>query len=274
MAPDPHTLQIEDEVAEIENRKGTRTLFIVTGAVLGLALLVVVVLGMGERMQMREIAARPDTQELALGRLVGTASNTAVFAADGRLSYVEGIGDAAVDGTTTFARRIEYDAAGLPDSVPAAITYWTLVSSDSLPYIVDPVTSPLLGISTSDYRELALGSLSRDDYRSGDPNDWRALEEDATNVAITGTPHRSEETVLLADGPAQVRLQGIQGLSALDSLELAWAVESSAALAAYGRISSTPGAGDPALFVLTLDAVHPPIGTGAAEADTVAPPGP
>ena len=268
MAPDPHARNLDEEIAEIENRRGIRNLFLILGGGLGLLLLVVVVLGARERVRLREESARPQTEIVEMGRHVGTVSNTAVFASDDRLQYVEGVGDAPIEAGTTFARRLEYDTAGQPDELPPQITHWSLDSSDSLPYIVEPVLNPLTGVSAADYRDLALGSLRREDYGSGMPNDWRALEREGTNVSITGQAQRAEGAVYLTADPVRVRLQGIEGLSSLDSLEVAWATANNAPLSAFGRISSTPRGGDAALFVMSVDAVEPP---SPAEAEAIPP---
>lgn len=265
MAPDPHTRNLQDEIAEIENRRGTRNLFLILGGGLGLLLLVIIIFGARERSRLSAEAARPRTAAVDMGRFLSTVSNTAVFASGDRLQYLQGVGDARIDSGTTFARSVEYDQAGAPLELPPQIAHWSLESSDSLPYIVEPVLNPLIGVSAADYRELALGSLRREDYGSGMPNDWRALEFQETNVSITGRAQRVEGAVYLTSDPVRVRLQGIEGLSALDSLEVVWATENNAPLSAFGRISSTPRAGDAALFVMTVDAVQPP---APAAADT------
>ncbi|MGH7572048.1 MAG: hypothetical protein ACREMK_09430, partial [Gemmatimonadota bacterium] len=113
MSPDPHAMRLDEEIAEIENRRGTRMVFLVLGAVLGLILLVVVLYGIRERARLRALEARPKTAEVALGSHVGTMSNTAVFSDGQRLSYVEGVGDATVE-DATFVRSLEYDQAGNP----------------------------------------------------------------------------------------------------------------------------------------------------------------
>jgi hypothetical protein len=270
MAPEPGPTKFEEEIAEIENRRGTRTLFLVLGGALAVILLVVVVYGAKQRARLAAEAARPKFEEVALGRYIGQASNQAVFAEDQRLNYVEGIGEAEVGATTTFVRPLEYDLAGNPVAAPEGAFFWSLESSDSLPYVIEPVLNPLTGVNPSDYRLLDLSALSPTDYGAGGPNDWGALQEEGTQVRVTGNAAREEGAVYLVAEPSRARLQGIEGLSALDSLEVAWATESGAPLSAFGRISSTPRAGDRALFVMTVSAVQPPGETGEAAADTTA----
>lgn len=266
MSPDPHATRLDEEIAEIENRRGTRTMFLVLGAALGLILLLVVVYGIRERARLRAEEARPKTAELALGEHVGTISNTAVFSDGQRLSYVEGVGDITVQ-DAIFARPLEYDQAGNPVELPAAITHWSLAESDSLPYIVEPVTNPLTGVNPTDYRSLNLGALDASDYGTGGPADWQPYEQEETNVSVTGRAQRENGDVYLTAGDARVRLQGIQGLSGLDSLEMAWAAGNGAPISAFGRITTTPPGGDP-LFVLIVNAVDPP---RPAEADAEGP---
>jgi hypothetical protein len=87
---------------------------------------------------------------------------------------------------------------------------------------------------------------------------------------VTGNAAREEESLYLVAELSRVRLQGIEGLSSLDSLEVAWATAEGAPLSAFGRISSTPRGGDSALFVMTVSAVQPPGRTGGAPTDTTA----
>jgi hypothetical protein len=272
MAPDPHATNIDAEIAEIENRRGTRNLFLVLGGILGLILLLVVIFGARERKRLAAEAARPKFEEVVLGRYIGQASNQAVFAEGQRLNYVEGIGESELGSSTTFVRALEYDAAGNPVSVPEGTFFWSLESADSLPYVIEPVINPLTGVSPSDYQALDLSTLSLADYTSGGPNDWAPLEEEGTEVSVTGNATREDDTVYLTAGEGRARLQGIEGLSALDSLEVAWATETGAPLSAFGRISSTPREGDQTLFVMTVTAVQPPdeLG-GAAEEGAPAP---
>jgi hypothetical protein len=266
MAPDPHATNIDAEIAEIENRRGTRNLFLVLGGILGLILLLVVIYGARERTRLAAEAARPKFEEVVLGRYIGQASNQAVFAEDQRLNYVEGIGESEVGPSTTFVRALEYDAAGNPTAVPEGTFFWSLESADSLPYVIEPVINPLTGVSPSDYQALDLSTLSLSDYNSGGPNDWAPLEEEGTEVSVTGTATREDATVYLTAGEGRARLQGVEGLSALDSLEVAWATETGAPLSAFGRISSTPRGGDQTLFVMTVTAVQPPDELGGAAA--------
>lgn len=256
MSPDPHATRLDDEIAEIENRRGTRTLFMSLGAAFALLLLVVVVYGARERARLAEEAARPRTAELALGQHLGTVSNTAVFSDGQRLSYVEGVGDTPME-NASFVRPLEYDQAGNPVPLPAGITHWSLAEEDSLPYLVEPILNPLTGVNLGDYQELNLATLEADDYGTGGPADWRPYELEETNIAVTGRASTEDGSVYLTADDARVRLQGIQGLSGLDSLEIAWATNNQAAISAFGRISTTPRGGDP-LFVLAVNAVDPP----------------
>lgn len=262
----PHRL--DEEIAEIEDRRGKRNLFLVLGGIVGVLLLVIVIYGARERARIAEIEARPAAEPVEMGTLVGTVANTAVFSRGGRLSYVEGIGEAEIDADTRFARRITYSPVGEPDTIPSSITHWTLSESDSLPYIVEPVTNPLLGVNPTDYQELELASMRASDYGTGGPGDWRSLEQEGENVRITGDATREEESVYLTSDSVRARLQGIEGLTAVDSLEVAWAVENEAPLTAFGRITNTPrGATDGTLFVVTVNSVQPPSSaTGGATA--------
>ncbi|MGH7550464.1 MAG: hypothetical protein ACREMD_11045 [Gemmatimonadota bacterium] len=278
MSPDPHAMHLDEEIAEIENRRGTRRTFLVLGAAFGLILLLVVIYGVRERARLRAEEARPRTAELALGQHLGTTSNTAVFSDGQRLSYVEGVGDVTVE-DATFARHLEYDQEGNPIELPSGITHWSLVESDSLPYVVEPVTNPLTGVNPADYRSLNLGAIEASDYGTGGPADWRPLELEETNVSVTGQAQLEDGSVYLAADDARVRLQGIEGLGGLDSLEMAWATSNGTPISAFGRITSTPGGGDP-LFVMIVNAVDPPRpteagseGAGATAPDT-APPAP
>jgi hypothetical protein len=273
MAPDPHATNFDAEIAEIENRRGKRTLFLVLGSVVGLLLLLIVIFGWRERSRLAEEAARPRFEEVVLGRYVGQASNQAVFEEEQSLNYVEGIGESEIGASTTFVRAIEYDPAGNPVPAPEGTFFWSLEASDSLPYVIEPVVNPLIGVSPSDYVELDLGTLSLADYNSGGPNDWAPLQEEGEEVSVTGAASREDGTVYLAGGSGRARLQGIEGLSALDSLEVAWATQSGAPLSAFGRIASTPREGDDTLFVMTVTAVQPPgdiAGPGTPAPDTAA----
>jgi hypothetical protein len=270
MAPDPHATNFDAEIAEIENRRGTRTLFLVLGGLFALILVLVVIVGARERSRLAAEAARPKFEEVVLGRYIGQASNQAVFAEEDRLNYVEGIGESELGPTTTFVRSLEYDAAGNPTPAPEGTFFWSLESADSLPYVIEPVVNPLTGVSPSDYQALDLNTLSLADYGSGGPNDWAPLQEEGNEVSVTGTATREDGTVYLAAGEGRARLQGMEGLSALDSLEVAWATESGAPLSAFGRISSTPREGDQTLFVMTVTAVQPPSELGGAAPDAAA----
>lgn len=251
--------RMEEEIAEIEDRRRKRNLFLALGGIVGAVLLFIVVVGIRERARIAEIEARPKSEPVELGTLVGTTANTAVFARGDRLSYVEGIGDADVSADTRFARAISYDAAGTPDTLPSDVYYWTLAESDSLPYILEPVTNPLLGVTPSDYQELDLGSMRASDYGSGGPGDWRSLEQEGQNVRITGEASREDSSVYLTADSVRARLQGIEGLAGVDSLEVAWAIQNSEDLTAFGRITSTPRRPtDNTLFVMTINSVHPP----------------
>jgi hypothetical protein len=275
MSPDPHAVRHDDEIAEIENRRGTRTLFLALGGFFALLLVVVVVYGARERARLRAEEARPRTAELELGRHLGTVSNTAVFSDGQRLSYVEGVDDAALD-NASFVRPLEYDQAGAPIELPATITHWSILESDSLPYVVEPVTNPLTGVTLSDYRALDLASLDASDYGTGGPADWQPLEREETNVSVTGRVERTADGVALTAGDSRVRIQGIEGLSGLDSLEMAWATANGTELSVFGRIGNTPRGGDP-LFVLMISAVEPPRSAQPetdAAADTAAPAAP
>lgn len=271
MATEPGSTKFDAEIAEIENRRGTRNLFLVLGGLAALLLLAIVIVGARERSRLAAEAARPKFEEVVLGRYLGQASNQAVFAEGQRLNYVEGIGETEMGATTTFVRPLEYDAAGNPLATPEGTFFWSLESADSLPYVIEPVVNPLTGVNPADYRQLDLATLTAADYGSGGPNDWGPLQEEGTQVAVTGAATRTEGTVYLVADPSRVRLQGIEGLSALDSLEVAWATAEGAPISAFGRISSTPRGGDAALFVMTVNAVQPPGETGAPAADASTP---
>ena len=264
MATEPGSTKFDAEIAEIENRRGTRNLFLVLGGLAALVLLGIVIVGARERSRLAEEAARPRFEEVVLGRYLGVASNQAVFAEGQRLNYVEGIGENEVGATTTFVRPLEYDAAGVVVPAPEGTFFWSLEAADSLPYVIEPVVNPLTGVNPGDYRPIDLATLSLADYGSGGPNDWGPLQEEGTQVAVTGAATREDASLYLVAEPSRVRLQGIEGLSALDSLEIAWATAEGAPISAFGRISSTPRGGDSALFVMTVSAVQPPGETGGA----------
>ncbi|MDX1660506.1 MAG: hypothetical protein R3326_01835 [Gemmatimonadota bacterium] len=264
---------MQEEIAEIEDRRGTRNLFLILGGIVGAILLVIVIVGARERARIAELEARPKTEPVEMGTLVGTVSNQAVFSRGERLTYVEGIGEAEVTSDTRFVREIEYNQAGEPDTIPTELSHWSLVSSDSLPYVVEPVTNPLLGVNPTDYQELELGSMRREDYGSGGPGDWRPLEREGENIQVTGEASREDDSVYLTSDSVRARLQGIEGLAPVDSLEVAWATENNAPLTGYGRITNTPRGADEALFVVTVNSVQPPesvTGGATAPPDTTA----
>lgn len=270
MADEGRATRFDDEIAEIENRRGKRNLFLVLGGVFVLILLGIVVFGARERARLDEEAARPRTEPVELGALVGVVGGTALFARGESLSYVEGIREGTeVTDQTRFVRQVEYTPGGEPDAVPPGTTHWSVVSADSVPYVVEHVTHPLTGVNPIEYHELNLGALRPSDYGSGGPNDWRPLEQGEERVRVTGRPMQDAGSAYIADLPARVRLQGIEGLSAIDSLELTWATRTRAPLTAYGRITTTPRGGDP-LFVMVVSTLHPP--APAAPADTTIPP--
>lgn len=270
MSPDPHATRLDEEIAEIENRRGTRTLFLGLAAASALILLAVILYGAKERARLRAEEARPRTSEVVLGQHVGTASNTAVFSDGQRLSYVEGVGEATME-NATFVRRLEYDEADNAIQLPSGISHWSMAEDDSLPYLLDPVPNPLTGVNLGDYRALDLGALRASDYGTGGPADWQPLEREETNVAVTGRASREDGSVYLTADDARVRLQGIEGLGGLDSLEMAWAARNGAPISAFGRITSTPRGGDP-LFILIVNAVDPPR-PASASAEPAAEPG-
>jgi hypothetical protein len=265
MAGEPGATKFEQEIEEIENRRGIRNLFVVLGGLVTVILLVIVVVGARERARLAAEAARPKFEEVVLGRFVGQASNQAVFAEGQRLNYVEGIGQAEMGSTTRFVRHLEYDLAGNPVPAPPGVFFWSLESADSLPYVIEPVTNPLTGVNPGDFRHLDLSGMRAADYGAGGPRDWGLLQEEGTQVSVTGTATRIDDALYVVAEPSRVRIQGVEGLSALDSLEVVWATESGAPLSAFGRISSTPRGGDAALFVLTATAVQPAESGGTAE---------
>ncbi len=261
MAPDPHAARIDEEVAEIEDRSGTRRLFLILGGLFGLVLILIVAVGVKARIQMAREASRPQTEALNLGSYIGQAANTALFANRDQLYYVENVGGAKIEDGATFARRIEYDELGHPDTLPQATRHFRLVSADSMPYIVEAVTNPLTGVTPSEYQTLPLASLRPSDYGSGGPHDWRPLEREGAKVQLTGQLSRESGSLYVTADSARVRLQGVEGLTPVDSLEVVWAVKQQAPLTVYGRVSQAGGgrraAGAP-LFVLTLNATDPP----------------
>lgn len=263
------TTRFEEEIAEIENRSGTRRLFWSVGAVAALILLLVVVFGGRERMRLHAEAARPKTEPVTLGRHLGTVGNEAVFARENGLVYLEGAGDKEIGPATSFVRELEYDPQGNPIPLTGEILYWKLTSADSLPFVVEPLANPLLGVNPAQYRAIELGALRPQDYSAGGPHDWRPFQEDRVPVRVTGLASREGGALILEDGPSKARVQGMEGLGAIDSLEVAWATQNHAALTAYGRISTTPPGGN-VLFVMTAEAVQPPEPEAAAaeRADT------
>lgn len=263
--PDPHAVRLEDEIARIENRSRTRLLFMVLGGLLVILLGAIVVFGGRERARLRAEAARPKTEPVSFGQYLGTVGRQAVFANGDELAYVQLTGEATVTTDTRFGRPLAYDEAGQPIGLQDGITHWSLASADSLMFVIEPVANPLTGVNLDDYRQLPLASLTPEDYGSGGPRDWQALQDQGSNVAITGQAQRVEGAVYLTAEAKRVRLQGIEGLSAVDSLEVAWATQNKAPLSAFGRISSTPRGADTALFVMTVTAVHPAGGTRPSE---------
>lgn len=273
MAPDDRAPRFDDEIAEIENRRGNRNLFMILGGLVGVLLLGIVVVGLGERGRLAEEAARPRSEPIEVGTLVGRIGGTAIYARGEELFYVEGIPqDVELSAQTTYVRAITYDPLGTPDSAPAGTMHWSIVRTDSLPFVVEPVTNPLTGVNPTEFRELDAGSLSTADYRSGGPQDWYPLEQEETRVRVTGRAAAEADAAYLVDDSSRVRLQGLEGLSGIDSLEFAWAAQAGAPLTAFGRITNTPASGDP-LFVLMISAVHPPApaGADAAPADSAVP---
>lgn len=278
------TTKFDEEIAEIEDRSGKRRLFWTLGGIFAALLLFVVIVGWRERMRLAEIEARAKTEEVTLGRYLATVSNQGVFARENALVYLEGVDEEAEVGpATTFVRELEYTPQGEPIPLTGEILHWRIASADSLPYVIEPVANPLIGVNASQYQEVELGSLRPEDYGGGGPRDWRRLEVEGTDVRVTGLASRANGSVVLVDEPVRVRVQGIEGLSPLDSLEVAWATENNAALTAYGTVSSTPRGGGDALFVMTAEAVHPPepqvaqaerADTTAAGADTAPAPPP
>jgi hypothetical protein len=275
MAAEAQQSRFDQEIAQIENRAGTRRMFLIIIVVSAILLLAIIAFGARERVRIAREAARAKTEEVVLGSYVGTASNQAVFARDNGLVYLEGVGEAEIGSTTTFVRMLEYDAAGNPVALEGEMRYWRLESSDSLPYVIEPIASPLIGISPSQFREIDLNALSPSAYGAGGPGDWRMQEQERADVRVTGTASRANGSVVLSAGTGRVRVQGIEGLSPLDSLEVAWATQNGAPLTAFGTISSSPRTAD-ALFVLTAEAVHPPDAVteeeSAAEGAPPAPP--
>ena len=263
--PDPHAVRLEDEIARIENRSRTRLLFVVLGGLLVILLGAVVVFGGRERARLSAEAARPKTEPVNFGQYLGTVGRQAVFMNGDELAYVQLTGEANVTTDTRFARPLAYDQAGLPIGLQDGITHWSLSSADSLMFVIEPVANPLTGVNLDDYRQLPLASLTPDDYGSGGPRDWQSLQDQGSNVTISGQAQRVEGAVYLTADTKRVRLQGIEGLSAIDSLEVAWATQNSAQLSAFGRISSTPRGANTALFVMTVTAVQPVGGATPSE---------
>lgn len=270
MAPDDRAPRFDDEIAEIENRRGNRNLFMILGGLVGVLLLGIVVVGLRERGRLAEEAARPQSETIDVGTLVGRIGGTAVYARGEELTYVEGIPqDVELSAQTTYVRPITYDPLGTPDSAPAGTRHWSVVRADSLPFVVEPVVNPLTGVNPTEFRELDPSALSRADYRSGGASDWYPLEQEQTPVRVTGRAAVDADAAFLIDESTRVRLQGLEGLSGIDSLEFAWASGAGAPLTAFGRITNTPAGGDP-LFVLMITTVHPPAPAGAP-ADSAVP---
>ena len=279
MAAEVQQSRFDEEIAQIENRAGKRRMFMIIAGVGAVLLALIILVGARERVRLAREAARPKTEEVVLGRYVGTASNQAVFERDNGLVYLEGAGNTEIGMSTTFARTLEYDAQGNPVAMEGGdVRYWRLESSDSLPYIVEPIVNPLIGVNASEFRGIDLAALSPSSYGAGGPNDWRMHEEERAEVRVTGAASRTDGAVVLSAGTGRVRVQGVEGLSPLDSLEVAWATQSGAELTAFGTIASSPRTAD-ALFVITAEAVHPvdavssdtTSGTSAAPAAPAAP---
>lgn len=261
MADESPDTKFEEEIAEIEDRGRKRKVFIGISVAVVLFLATIVVVGARERARLAAEAARPKFEEVFPGAFVARVSGQALFEHESGLTYVQGIADAEVTPSTEFVRPLEYDQAGSPIEIPDGIRYWSTVSTDSLPYVIEPVESPLIGVSLSDYERLDLGSLTMEDYGSGGPEDWQPHEQERTSVVVVGQPVEAEDAVYLVDEENRARLSGARALSGLDSLEMEWAIGNRASLAVFGRISSTPratGRGqDVALFVMVVNAVHP-----------------
>ncbi len=255
--PDPHAVRMDEEIARIENRGRTRMLFVVLGGLLVILLGAIVVFGGRERARLSAEAARPKTEAVNFGQYLGTVGTQAVFVNGDELAYVQLTGETTVDSDSRFARPVEYDQAGQPIGMQDGITHWSLASVDSMSVVIEPIANPLTGVNLNDYRQLPLASMTPDDYGSGGPRDWQSLQEQGSNIAVSGQAQRVEGAVYLTADDVRVRLQGIEGLSAVDSLEVAWATQNNARLSAFGRISSTSRATESALFVMTVTAVHP-----------------
>jgi len=267
MAAEVQQSRFDEEIAQIENRAGKRRMFMIISGVTAVLLVLIILVGARERVRLAREAARPKTEEVVLGRYVGTASNQAVFERDNGLVYLEGAGNTEIGTTTTFARALEYDAQGNPVAMEDGdVRYWRLESSDSLPYIVEPIVNPLIGVNAAEFRGIDLAALSPSSYGAGGPNDWRMHEQERAEVRVTGAASRTDGAVVLSAGNSRVRVQGVEGLSPLDSLEVAWATQSGAQLTAFGTIGSSPRTAD-ALFVITAEAVHP---VDAVSSDTTA----
>jgi len=261
MAEESPDTKFEEEITEIEDRARKRNVFIGLSATIVLILATIVVVGARERARLAAEAARPKFEEVFPGAFLTKASGQAVFEQELGLTYVQGIADAEVTPSTEFVRPLEYDQTGNPIEIPEGIRYWSTVSADSLPYVIEPIENPLIGVSLSDYERVDLGSSTMDDYGSGGPEDWQPFEQERTSVVVIGQPVEAEDAVYLVDEENRARLSGARALSGLDSLEMEWAIGNRAPLAVFGRISSTPRATgraqDVALFVMVANAVHP-----------------
>ncbi len=278
MAADDRATRFDDEIAEIEDRRGKRNLFMILGGLALILLVGIVVIGARERARIADLEARPQTEPVELGELVGRVGSTALYAEGENLYYVEGVPqDVDLSGETSFVRQIEYSGLGEPDVTPPGTTHWSIVRTDSLPFVVERIANPLTGVNPVEFREVDPGALRSGDYRSGGSQDWYSLEQEGTAVRVTGRAAHEDDAAYLIDDPSRVRLQGLEGLSTMDSLEFAWAASAGATITGYGRISSTPPGGDP-LFILVVSAIHPPTpvdtpaaaDTTAAAADTAA----
>lgn len=288
MADESRDTKFDEEIAEIEDRGKKRNVFLGLGGVIVLFLAIVVVVGARERARLAAEAARPKFEEVSLGAFLTKFSGQAIFERDLGLTYVQGLAEAEVTPSTDFVRPLEYDEAGDPISIPDDIRYWSAASTDSVPYVIEPIENPLVGVSLSDYEEIDIGAVDMEDYGTGGPGDWQSYEQESTPVVVVGEAVEVEDAAYVVDDPNRVRLSGARALSGLDSLEVTWAIDNNAPLAAFGRITNTPRAtgraGDVALFVMLINAVHPARSLGAFEAeapsgttaasDTTAPAGP
>lgn len=285
MADESRDTKFDEEIAEIEDRGRKRKVFLGLGGAIVLILAIVVVVGARERARIAAEQARPKFEEVSLGAFLTKLSGQAIFERDLGLTYVQGLAEADVTPSTDFVRPIEYDEVGEPIPFPDDVRYWSVASADSLPYVIEPIENPLIGVSLSDYERVDIGAVDMDDYGTDGPDDWRPHEQESTPVVVVGEAVEVEDAVYVVDDPNRVRLSGARSMSGLDSLEVEWAIDNSAPLAVFGRITNTPRAtgraGDVALFVMLVNAVHParslasfeeeaPSDTTPADSDTTA----